>query len=271
MLLELALYLTMSAPLRHRLLGHVRESVSLLARSRRCRAAWEPHKRRARAAIIAAFADLPRRRTAIVLGSGLLDDVPLRELAAAFDRVRLVDTVHPWTARLETRRYPQVDHVTADISGTRLLLGGGEDMITDADLTGICSGPDVDFVVSANLLSQLPILPIDWFEARGRPVPLHLGRRIVETHLCALARLPARVCLITDTLEREDDRAGRETDRLDLMHGAVLPIPDALWDWELAPFGEAGRDRRILHRVAAFRDWGSAFRTLTPGAPVPSS
>jgi hypothetical protein len=263
-LLEWALYLTTPAPLRHRRLGHVRESVSLLARSRRCREAWAPHRAQSRAVILEALADLPQRRTAIVLGSGLLDDVPLRALAAAFERVRLVDTVHPWPARFLARRYSHVEQVTADLSGTRGLLSGGEDRVTDKDLAEICSAPELDFVVSANLAPQLPILPIDWCESRGLTVPEDLGRRIVEAHLDGLARLSARVCLITDTLEREENRAGDETDRLDLMHGSTLPTPDIVWDWELAPFGEAERHRRLVHRVVAFRNWGLASRARMP-------
>lgn len=45
-----------------------------------------------------------QRRHAVVLGSGLLDDVPLDDLARLFDQVGLVNAIHPSLARIVTRR-----------------------------------------------------------------------------------------------------------------------------------------------------------------------
>ena len=242
MLIELLHWLTTPAPLAHRRRGYVRESVLLLSRSRRCRSAWAGHLERSRAAVIAACANLPRRRIAVVLGSGLLQDVPLAHLAERFEAVHLVDAVHLWPARRAVRAYPNVRLVAADLTG----LSGGS-----ASLHDLCAGADVDFVVSANVLSQLPILPLD----RPGPQPPDLGRRIVAAHLDGLAALAARVCLLTDVEQVEEDRAGRVTDRLDLLHGVRLGEPDRRWTWDLAPFGEAARDLRQRHHVQAFLDW----------------
>lgn len=255
MLLEIAHYLTTPAPRALRRLGHVRESVSLMARSRRCRKAWAPHLAASRAVVAESIADLPRARIAVVLGSGLLDDVPLRALAERFDEVRLVDAVHPWPTRLAVRRLRNVRLVHAELSGALGVIEGRADHVSDP-LANLCGGAEVDFVLSANLTSQLPILPIDHFESRGGKPPEGLGREIVSGHLKGLARLSARTCLILDTDEREIDRDGRVVERIDLLHGLALPEPDRRWDWELAPFGEAFRDRRIAHAVHAYRDWG---------------
>lgn len=259
MLAEIAHFLTTPAPAALRRLGYVRESVSLLARSRRCRHAWAPHLGAARDCVLDAFRELPRRRVAVVLGSGLLDDVPLAALAAGFAEVRLVDAVHPWPTRRAVRRFANVRLVSADIGGTTDLLLGRSERLVDP-LPDLCGGPEVDFVVSANLLSQLPILPLDRLGSRGREGPPGLGRRIVAAHLRGLADVRARVCLVTDIEEREYDRRGAVTERLDLMHGLVLPPPDRAWDWDLAPFGEAARDRRTVHAVRAYGNWGAACR-----------
>ena len=249
MLVAWALSLVNPAPRRLRRLGYVRQSGLLHARSRRCRVAWAPHLMRTRGAIIAAAEATSERGSAVVLGSGLLDDVPLDALADLFDRVHLVDAVHPWPARLAARRHSDVGLMTAEISAG----------LTDPDLREICAGADL--IVSANLLSQLPIVPIEAYEARGREAPPRLGTQIVETHLAALDRLAAgtgRICLITDTVQREEDRAGRVTNTLDLMFGVTLPKPAEAWDWELAPFGEIDRRRRLIHRVHAYPDWRAA-------------
>jgi len=249
MLVEWALSLVNPAPLHLRRLGYVRQSGLLHARSRRCRAAWAPHLTRARGVILAAAEATARRGSAVVLGSGLLDDVPLDALAGLFERVTLVDAVHPWPARLAARPHRTAALVTAEISAG----------LTDPDLWRICA--EADLIVSANLLSQLPIVPIEAYEARGREAPPRLGTQIVETHLAALDRLAAgtgRVCLITDTVQREEDRAGGVTDSHDLMFGVALPKPAEAWDWEIAPFGEIGRRRRLIHRVHAYPDWRAA-------------
>lgn len=127
MLADLIRLVAMPAPLDHRRVGCVSDSVRLASRSRRCRAAWAPHLAATREAILASAATAGRRRTAIVLGSGLLDDVPLAELAAGFERVVLVDAVHPWSARRSARRFSNVERLTADLSGSfAFLLGRAE-------------------------------------------------------------------------------------------------------------------------------------------------
>ncbi|MGH1574655.1 hypothetical protein ACRAWG_33390 [Methylobacterium sp. P31] len=248
MLVAWTLSLFNPAPLRLRRVGYVRQSGLLHARSRRCRAAWAPHLAQARSVVAAAAEATGRRGHAVVLGSGLLDDVPLAILARLFDRVSLVDAVHPWPTRLATRRHSNVRLVTAEISTG--LAGDWEALCADADL-----------IVSANLLSQLPIVPIDAYEARGSEAPPQLGRHLIEAHLASLdmfAGRAERVCLITDTVQREEDRAGRVTNSLDLMFGVALPPPETAWDWEIAPIGEVDRQHRLIHRVHAYPDWRAA-------------
>lgn len=266
MLIEWLHYLTTPVPWPSRRLGYLRESIALRSRSRRCRTAWAAHLSAARRAILDSCGDLPARRTAVVLGSGQLDDVPLRELAALFRTVVLVDAVHLWPARLRAARHRNVRLITADLSGTGAWLLDRRSEWSDPLPEML--GEGVDFVVSANLLSQLPILPIDRFEDRAEAVPPALGRRIVEAHLAGLNRAgsngegsngaPARVCLITDVEQTTEDREGGVVERLDLLHGVALPRPDRTW--ELAPFGECGRHRRLRHRVHAYLDWHASAR-----------
>jgi hypothetical protein len=194
-----------------------------------------------------------------VLGSGLLDDVPIDALAGAFRRVVLVDAVHPWRGRFRARGHSNVSRITFDLSGTQgLQLGRGEGF--GPVLPPVCR--EADLVVSANVLSQLPILPVARLEAAGRlgpwTDPEAFGARIVAAHLDALAGLPARICLVTDRDETEEDRDGRMLERIDLLYG-VDPGPAAReWNWVLAPFGEEAPDRRLVHRVAAWPDWRPA-------------
>ncbi len=259
MLLDLLHWLVQPASLPARRLGYAGDSVRLASRSRRCRATWAPHLAAAKDTVRTAMEDLPRRDLAVVLGSGLLDDVPIADLAAAFRRVALVDAVHPWRGRWRARGHANVARLVHDLSGTQGLMLGGSDGFEPV-LPPVCA--TADLVVSANLLSQLPILPVARLESVGRlgpwTDPEAFGRRIVAAHLDALAGLSARICLVTDRDETEEDRDGRVLERIDLLHGVDPGPAPRSWDWVLAPFGEASRDRRLVHRVGAWPDWQPA-------------
>ena len=57
----------------------IRSSVNLWARANRCASAWAEHESRTKAAILKAAEGCRQRRTVVVLGSGLLRDVPVIE------------------------------------------------------------------------------------------------------------------------------------------------------------------------------------------------
>ena len=123
MLLEIILYASARTTPELARLGLKGDAVALWSRATRCRSAWAPHEARCHAAVRAATADLPRRHTALVLGSGLLRDVALAHLVESFQRVILVDAVHLVPAHWRAR-HPKVELVTADLSGVAAWLAG---------------------------------------------------------------------------------------------------------------------------------------------------
>lgn len=257
MLAEMALWLVTPADRMTRRLGLLTESVSLWARGLRQRKAWAEHHRRCRAIVADIVAALPQRRTAIILGSGLLRDVSVELLSAKFQRVLLVDAVHLPPVRLRVRLHRNVELVTRDLSGVMGWLAGESDRRADP-LADLVAEPAVDLVVSANLLSQLAWPVEDWLEDHldeAKRLPADLPARCIGWHLADLRRFAGRVVLLSDVTMTERDRAGTVTDRLDLMRGIALPAPDESWDWPVAPFGEEARDRESIHRVQAWRDF----------------
>jgi hypothetical protein len=258
-LAEVAVYLTTPCPIDHRRLGYLGGAVDLWSRANRCAAAWAPHYARCHAVVARAIEGLPRRRKAVVLGSGLARDIPVRELASAFETVVLVDVVHLAPVRLRLFGAKGVRFETADLTGTVDLLLGRGGMATDP-LGRWTADPEVDLIVSANCLSQLPLGP-GRVAGRGRargPVPADIGRRILQAHWDGLLAAPARVCLLTDTAARTDDRAGRTVERLDLVPGLPLPPTDDRWDWLLAPLGEDGPDHTLVHEARGYPDLRAA-------------
>lgn len=257
MLAELALRLATPAARMTRKLGLVTESVALWSRGLRQRRAWAEHHTRRRAVVAQAVAELPARRTAVILGSGLLRDIPLGLLCANFERVLLVDAVHLPQIRLRMRFRRNVTLLTRDLTGIVGWLAGESDGRSDP-LVDLVADPELDLVVSANLLSQLAWPIEDWLADnpdRAETLPPDLPARCIAWHLADLGRFRSRVILLSDVEMIERDRSGAIVDRLDLTRGVELPAPDESWDWPVAPFGEAARDRESIHRVGAWPDF----------------
>ncbi len=230
----------------------VRSSVSLWSRAGRCRAAWRAHEMHSQKAMLDAMADLKQRRTAVVLGSGLLRDVPIEELAKTFDTVVLVDLVHLASVRLwlKTRRLGNVRLIERDLSGYDALAAGQ----TVEPLGFLRQVPYLDFVVSANLLSQIGrgVQRRLAEEPVGR-MPADAGASLVAAHIDGLASLPCRTCLVTDIAYAVIDRTGRTHETSDLLLGISPPAEVDRWTWPVAPLGEESRDYQIVHEVIAAR------------------
>ncbi|WP_342466764.1 hypothetical protein [Rhizobium binxianense] len=227
----------------------IRYSVNLWSRAGRCAVDWAEHEEMSRNAIRTAAADLRQKRTAVVLGSGLLRDVPIEDLAKSFDTVVLVDLVHLASVRLwlAAKTYRNTRLIERDLSGYDTLAAGGE----PEPFGFLRSVPYLDFVVSANLLSQIGRGVKRRYEAETGRMPEDTVERLIAAHLTGLSELPCRGCLVTDIAYAVVDRNDRTHEEADLLHGVLPPPAKAAWTWPVAPLGEESRDYRIEHKVIA--------------------
>jgi hypothetical protein len=229
---------------------HIRGAINLWSRARRCAKHWRAHEDNTRAFVKDTVAGMRQRRTVVVLGSGLLRDVPIELLAEKFDTVVLVDLVHLASVRLKLMRKPyrNVRLIERDLSGCDALISGGD----LEPLSFLRQVPYLDLVVSANLLSQLGLGAARQLAEHGYDVAAKDGvRRLISAHLDGLRQLPATTCLITDTAYRVIDRTGAVSNTADLLHGIdIQPIKQA-WDWPVVPFGETDADHQVVHQVVA--------------------
>lgn len=283
LLLDLLEYLTTPCSWRVRSMGFLTSSLQVQARFRRCRRAWEPHLAATRSAILHAADRCGERRKAVVLGAGLLHDIPLRELSASFREVILADIVFPWASRLAARRFANVRCVQADVTETIHSIAREQGApLPRSQPARFLDEPALDFTVSVNLLSQLPVIPKRYLRRGDSPEVEAWSHHLQTAHLDYLRKLPGRVALISDTGGMHRDRAGAIVARWDNLHGLELPAPDAVWEWNLAPAPEADPCLDHLVRVAAFSDWKgqpcAPTRCIPPaeagmpasGAPIPS-
>ena len=99
-------------------MGYPKEIAGIRGRYLRCREYWANHLEKSKATILRGAERAEQHRKAVILGSGLLHDVPLDELAAMFREVILVDLIHPFNSCWQTRHLPNVQRVSADVTNT---------------------------------------------------------------------------------------------------------------------------------------------------------
>ena len=273
MLAELLLSAITPATSPIRRMGLVGASIGLWSRAGRRWKEWAPHEERCHAVVRRAMESLPRYRTVLVLGSGLVRDVPLSDLLARFERVVLVDAVHLPAVRLRMAFKKRVQLVTCDLSGMAEWLAGTAGSRRDP-LSPFRDDETIDLVISANLLSQMPIgveRALERDARRAAILPADLPARTVQAHLDDLDAFRCRVCLLTDVEMLERDRTGAVTDRLDLLHGIALPEPDERWFWTVAPFGEEERNLEYVHTVHGYANWRAATASLRGHSSPPAA
>ncbi|MDA8138243.1 MAG: hypothetical protein M0036_06250 [Desulfobacteraceae bacterium] len=245
MLPELFTYLTTPCPRFVREMGYLHEAIAIRGRFHRCGAAWKEHLERSRAAVLAAARTCREREAVVILGSGLLLDVPLAELAGAFKEVILVDIVHLPAVRRVARRLGNVRLENFDVSTIALklfeLMKTGRPTLPELMSADFSFGTAPSLVVSLNILSQLPVIPGRFVRQRlpavGEEDLIEWSKRIVAVHYASLQALAGDVCLIADyayiQLGRDGSREVGST-----LHGLELPEPQSTWLWQIAPLGE---------------------------------
>jgi hypothetical protein len=243
-------------------MGYLPEVRGIQRRYRRVREQWAEHIERSRSVILRGAEGAEQRRKAIILGGGLLYDVPLAELAGIFREVILVDLVHPWSTRHATRHLRNVRRVAADITGT---IAAAYRVAWDAHLslpksqpTLFLDDPEADFTASVNLLSQLPCMPMAYLTREGAHSPEKIdeyARDLIRAHIAYLDRLPGRVALVTDFERLKITPLGKVVEVRDLFFGVRLPKWGEEWEWKLAPCPEADAQHHYYRRVVGIPDW----------------
>lgn len=230
---------------------HLKGAVSLWSRGKRCRKYWTDHEESSKRFIASEVAKLSSRRTCVVLGSGLLRDVPIELLAKTFDTVVLIDIAHLKAARMTVARLKQsrnVKFIHRDIAEIDRYMAG-EPFELMAFLRDV---PFLDLVISANMLSQIGLAAEERLEEAGRSTEIEtLVPQIIRGHLDRLSSLPCKTLLLTDISFVAINEKGEFIADHDLMFGVETPKPTAMWIWQVAPMGEISSDYSTNHTVIA--------------------
>jgi len=228
--------------------GHLSEQIAIRHRALRCAEAWAEHLARTKAYVNARL-DQGGREVA-VLGSGHLHDVDVAGLLSRFDRVVLIDAVHPLEVRFRAATSRgRIVCLAADLCGLPPdpRLGPTETVRTEGAVFDRIR--TADLVVSVNLLSQLVVVPVRRWALAEHPdeAIIRAARSVLEAHI-GLLRSCRRALLISDAAHRFDGGPWE-----DLLLGLDAGPAEESWMWTLAPRGEEKDGRVEERRVEARR------------------
>ncbi len=239
---ELYLWLTTPCPPYVRRMRYLYQIIAMRGRHLRNRESWQPHLEKTKQFILSSADRCSSHSSVVVLGSGLLLDFPLAELAERFDEVVLADIVHLPEVRKIIRPFPNVRLAQCDVTGSaeqlyrnvresRRELPQGTPLFPETDGAGL--------LISLNLVSQLAAVPSDYVL---REMPELEGEKLSgwcdavrEAHVKALRDLSCDVCLVADFAYTWRDRDGKVVEEGSTVGSMVFPKPERVWTWHIAP------------------------------------
>jgi hypothetical protein len=243
-------------------MGFPAEVAGIEGRYQRCRAQWAEHVERTRSVVLRGAERAEQRRKAVILGGGLVHDLPLEQLAGMFREVILVDLIHSSASRWATSQLRNVNRVVADITealdAAYRVAWDADQPLPKSEPTLFLDDPEVDFTASVNLLSQLPCMPMTYLNKQGAHPPHKVeefARELIRGHFGYLSRQRGNVTLVTDVERLKINMLGQIVERRDLFFGIPWPNRSEEWEWKLAPCPEADRSHHYYRRVLGIHDW----------------
>ena len=242
MIIELFKYVFSRSSKKARKLGYLHEAIAIESRFNRSSKFWKTHLNNTKKAIISACNQCEIKSSIVIIGAGSLNDIPIAEISRQFKNVYLLDIVFTYASRRKISQFNNIDILESDISGISDLMKwrNGEPLPT-LNMPILPNIPHPDLVVSANVMSQLPVIPRNHIEASGYTDDQALNKwcnELLENHISFIKSLDTKTCVITDINHIADDESGKELDNFDMLYGLKIGEPQNTWIWNLAPIGE---------------------------------
>jgi len=255
MLYEIFQYLRNPGTAYARKLGYSKELIAIEARYKRNKSVWKNHLENSQNAIIEASQNCNKKSAVMILGAGLLYDIPLNFLIENFQKIYLVDLVFANRTQKAASNFDNITLVTHDLNGLEKQLINPK-LNTLPKINASLPSTDIkpDLIVSANVLSQLHLAPIHLLDEKNIASDQQLynyAKALIQAHIDLLKQQSRQVCLITDYIRITTDKnnkEGQESATLDIK----LPTPDHHWIWEIAPEGELSEVKSMKSKVYAY-------------------
>lgn len=223
---------------------------------------WKQHLEKTRAFIL----DCIRKYTpgtVVIMGSGWLLDVPLKEMIGICERIYLADIWHPRQIQAMVEKYTNCSLVYTDLTGGAVnqvynLVKSYREKGIREPLSSIRyikpDLPDSDsYMISLNILNQLDIILMDYVK-RFIKYPddeiRDFRKKIQENHLALLK--PGRSCLIAD---REEIVSDSKNQVVAIKKPIYAELPDGKismeWKWTFDQGGAFNKGNKTEFNVIA--------------------
>ncbi len=253
MLLELWEWLTTPASSLARKSGLLYEAIALRHRAQRCAQNWHTHIVQCHAHVHQAMASLKKHDVVVVMGSGLLLEVPIDALVQNFGKVILIDMVHLKPVRQLAKQHSNIQLIEADLSGNLAALTNWKEGCALPEFTPpTLPLEQADLIISANLLSQLK-QPAKKFlgDKLDAETVEQFQKNLVQSHWHWLIQLPGKKLIFSD-VESQFFNANGDMMQSESSVLGPLPRPDLSWWWNVAPVGEIAPDFGQLMKMNAW-------------------
>lgn len=242
--------------------GFLYQSIALQHRFERCKKAWLPHLKNCQDLYLSQIEGLAQKKTVVILGSAHLHEIPMHLLVNKFEKITLVDVVHPLKHHWLAKRNNRLKLITQDLSGC---LDKLESLSSLEELHGLINELknrvifefEADLIVSSNIMSQLALLPIDAIEGKlKRTLSIEekdfICSAFAEIHLKNLQHCQGHKLIYCDREVIYRDPQGEE------IYKGHYPVNFSdfkklkEWIWQLAPLKEASKDYSIEMKIEAY-------------------
>lgn len=258
MLIEFFKYISNPVSKTAKQLGHLQEIIGMEARSKRLVKQWPSHLQNTKTIIEKSSREIADPNEVIVLGSGLLLDVPIEFLSQHFKHVYLVDVVHLNKVKKIIKKFSNVEIVEHDVTGFSEKLEKITPTETNFEASIPCLSLNTSLVISTNMLSQIDFIIVNYAKnklAFNKEQLNNLAMKVVQDHIKMLLEVSTKVCLISDVERTYHDEQTHLKERVNVIMGASLPKPDETWLWNLAPKGEMETHVSIHALVYAYENF----------------
>lgn len=234
--------------------GYVYQNISLKFRSRRCAKAWQSHNENSRRFVRDHLAKT-QPKSVMIIGSGLLLELPVELLLELTEKIYLVDLVHAREIRKLAAQNPKIELIEKDISSLLGILkkGTGPFQLKNIPWKQLPAWnlPKVDLVISANLLSQIPLMISEALPMSSETYA-KFARHVRDQHIERLFEQAPKVLLFADFetryIDRDENRIKAESYEVSLKSLHF----EREWIWEIAPYGETSKDYKIEMLVKGY-------------------
>lgn len=230
-------YLTTPASSHSRKEGYLYHSVALAHRAKRCRKYWQSHIQQCQLSVIQKINKLSAKNSAVVLGSGLMIETPLEILATQFNKIDLVDVVHAKEVRKKIQKFEK--------SSDKFNL-------IELDLNLKFLEGKYDFVISANILSQLPNVIINR-KIESKKISENeiqdLTFELQKRHLEQIKSLSENIFLFSDYELKIKNKKTNETEITNTVDPRLNLKWKNSWLWNIAPAPEISKYESVELKV----------------------